>query len=75
MSTDDTVEPDIIINGAKLTKSQAMTVRVALESFAIDCDSYAREHPEQKVWSSYLDRMGEIRKWLYFNQPGKVPDP
>lgn len=31
-------EPKIIVNGIALTEAQAMTVRVALGSFAIDLD-------------------------------------
>jgi hypothetical protein len=33
-----TREPDITINGVSLTTAQAMTVRVAIESFAMSLD-------------------------------------
>ncbi len=32
-------EPDIFINGKKLTEAEAMTVRVALQQFAMDLQS------------------------------------
>jgi hypothetical protein len=40
--SDEPVEPDITVNGVRLTTAEAMTVRVALGAFAIELQE--REH-------------------------------
>ena len=37
--SDEPVEPDITVNGVRLTTAEAMTVRVALGAFAMDLQS------------------------------------
>lgn len=61
-------EPDIVINGTRLTSAQAMTIRVALESFAMDMSrSHALGTDKHGIYmrEAYLQRVAEIRKALY----------
>jgi len=62
------VEPDITINGTKLSFGQAMTVRVAIESFAGYISGLS---PEARVgiFNGYMDRIGELREFYMANQP------
>jgi len=59
-------EPHIIINGQTLTPGQAMTVRVAIESFAGDL--YSRENPlgtdehGTRMTENYKRLIDEIRR-------------
>jgi hypothetical protein len=67
---DGMVEPEITINGASLNFAQAMTVRVALESFAM----WIAELPDKErtgVMENYQARMVEIRGYIFANQPRK----
>lgn len=55
---DAQAEPDITINGKRLTAAQAMTVRVAIQSFAMEL-----EHPWNEygpIGPAYLDRIQEL---------------
>jgi len=50
-------EPEIIINGARLTDAQAMAIRVAISSFDYDCgdDDHGRA-----MTKAYTDRLNEV---------------
>lgn len=50
-------EPEIIINGTKLTNAQAMAVRVAVSSFDADCGD--DEHGKA-MSKAYTERLGEV---------------
>ena len=55
-------EPDITINGVKLNQAQAMTVRCAIESFAIVLTAdKAKTDRAAAIEQAYLDRILEIR--------------
>ena len=58
-------EPDITINGRKLTTGQAMTVRVAIETFAMAItDDIAKgdmQGDDSVLEHAYLARIREIR--------------
>jgi hypothetical protein len=63
----DPAEPAIAINGVRLTDPQAMTVRVALESFAITLATEglgADEHGRLMV-AAYEAQIREIRAMMY----------
>lgn len=57
-------EPDMVINGKQLTEAQAMTVRVALQSFALDCYELPKKFPEgnNAIFPLYLERIKEINE-------------
>ena len=56
-------EPNITINGAKLTRAQAMTVRVAIETFAITLgEGLGEDETGEAITANYLARIAEIRK-------------
>ena len=50
-------EPHILINGYRLTDGQAMTIRVAIEYFALGLQEIGDE-------VGYLDRIAEIREMV-----------
>ncbi len=58
------MESEIIINGTKLTAGQAMTVRVALESFY--CELLERglgdDETAKRIVAGYVVNIREIRK-------------
>lgn len=60
-------EPTIIINGQQLTDAQAMTVRVAIEHFAVDLAERGLGNDERAkaISKGYLDRIGEIRRAIF----------
>ena len=67
---DGMVEPEITINGTALDFGQAMTVRVALENFAMYlCELPAKDRTG--VFKGYLTRIQEIREFIFANQPRK----
>lgn len=56
-------EPDITINGCKLTEAQAMTVRVALVTFALDLrepDALGKDYTGRGIRKGYKARVSEI---------------
>ena len=58
-------EPSITINGTPLTEAQAMTVRVALSSFALDLEEgLGDDEHGQKMSAGYKARLGEIFKMI-----------
>ncbi len=59
-------EPAIIVNGHTLTEGQAMTVRVAIEMFAVDLRSGLGDDQHGRVLTAiYLDRIREIRALIF----------
>jgi len=63
-------EPEIIINGQHLTPSEAMTVRVALEGFAVDlvANGLGSDENGKRMTAGYLDAIGRIRQAYMKNQ-------
>lgn len=59
-------EPDIIVNGVRLTVGQAMTVRVALGNFVMDLQANGLGDDEHgKVMKyAYVARANEIFKMM-----------
>lgn len=61
-------EPRISINGQPLTEGQAMTMRVALESFAADLlasdGGLGDDEHGKRMQKAYADRINEIRKLM-----------
>lgn len=55
-------EPSITINGTQLTAAQAMTVRVAIQIFAMDLMQPDNEIGE--IGPLYLQRIGEINEMI-----------
>ena len=54
-------EPTIIINGQQLNTAQAMTIRVALNVFAIDLqDGLGNDDHGKKMTAAYQSRLTEI---------------
>jgi hypothetical protein len=66
-------EPDIVINGTRLNLAQSMTVRVALETFAITIGTMpgmgSGRRPSTPSYEGYAARLEEIRTILFANQP------
>lgn len=60
-------EPNIVINGCELTPSQAMTLRVAMESFAMDiaADGLGDDYHGKVMSQAYLAHVSDIRKVMY----------
>jgi len=61
------MEPKITINGQKLNEAQAMTVRVAVTSFAFNLVSEGLGDDKQgkKMAALYLERIREIYGLIY----------
>jgi hypothetical protein len=60
-------EPTITINGVTLTTAQTMTVRVAIESFAMDLQSgvLGKDAHGKAMTKGYLARIAEIRILIF----------
>ena len=61
-------EPSISINGELLTEAQAMTVRVALENFAIDLAAFpcaSSPKVSGSMRDGYLARISEVREIIF----------
>ena len=65
---DGMVEPEITINGTSLSFGQAMTVRVAIESFATYIDGLPAKD-RSKIFDKYMARINELREYYMANQP------
>jgi hypothetical protein len=52
-------EPDIIVNGARLTPAQSATVRVAIENLSLQLDG------TNPIDNAYRERIAEIRRVMY----------
>lgn len=62
------VEPNIRINGRDLNEAQAMTVRVAIETFALDLsdpESLGNDRHGVVMRAGYLARIEEIRNFIF----------
>ena len=61
------MEPEITINGQKVTTAMAMTIRVAVESFALSlaCDGIGDDESGKDMSRLYMARITEIRKLMY----------
>lgn len=64
-------EPSITINGHTLSVGQAMTVRVAIESFAGEMASrgLGDDFHAKRMKDAYFDRLNEIRLLIYGEAP------
>jgi hypothetical protein len=62
-----TEEPEIIINGDTLTNGEAMTIRVALESFAADLhrDGLGDDAHGKRMTEGYLRAIENIRRSMF----------
>lgn len=60
-------EPKIIINGIELSTGAAMTVRVAIESFAVDLtvDGLGEDERGKAMTAGYLAQIAYIRRAIY----------
>lgn len=63
-------EPKITINGRELTEAQAMTVRVAVQSYAMSLSSEGLGEDEtgKAIAKSYLARITEVNRFMALNQ-------
>ncbi len=69
---DGSPEPTITVNGQTLNTGQAMTMRVAMETFAIDltCARMAKTDTVNAIDQAYLIRIREIRQFMYARRAG-----
>ena len=61
-------EPIIVINGNKLTNCQSMTIRVAIEQFAIDLkeeNALGEDETGKQIAQGYKRNITEIRKYIF----------
>lgn len=63
-------EPEITINGTELSEGQAMTIRVALETFALTLtdEGLGTDGIGEALCKGYLARVDDIRRMIF-----KVP--
>lgn len=64
-------EPIIVINGEPMSTGAAMTLRVALESFAMDLGErgLGKDDHGLRMTKGYLDQIRVIRIAMFKNQP------
>ena len=63
------IEPDIIINGTPLTTAQALTVRVAVQTFAMDLlHGLGDDDHGKRMEKAYADRIREVNALMQRNQ-------
>lgn len=65
-------EPEITVNGRRLTPAQAMTVRVALGNFAIDLtrpDALGADEHGRAMTRGYLNALREIMPLMIDPRP------
>lgn len=69
-SAEGWVEPDITINGVALTFAQAMTVRVAIQSFVTSLADSGLGNDEhgKTMTKNYLARITEVNRLIMINQ-------
>ena len=60
-------EPKIIINGSLLSNGASMTIRVALEHFAVTLttEGLGNDKAGREICKGYLNRILEIRKAIF----------
>lgn len=56
----DAKEPDIVISGTGLNEAQSMTVRVAVQQFAMLLDGPIGPGLGEPLRTNYLDRLREV---------------
>ena len=64
-------EPNIIINGRVLSQSASMTIRVAIEHFAIflsQKDCLGNDETGRGIREGYIKQIGNIRQTIMANQ-------
>ena len=61
------MEPIVTVNGHTLNEAQSMTLRVALEAYAmtLGMDGLGDDERGRAMVSAYLDRIGEIRSFMF----------
>lgn len=61
------MEPTVIVNGHKLNEAQSMTLRVALEQYAmtLGMEGLGDDEHGRAMVAAYLDRIGEIRSFMF----------
>jgi hypothetical protein len=59
-------EPQIVVNGIELSVGQAMTVRVALNSFLLDLQNTETEQDMHASYmtAAYIERIKEINRMI-----------
>lgn len=67
LSQPELKEPSITVNGTELTMSQAMTMRDALETFALtlEKEGLGKDETGKNICKGYLARIDEIRKLIF----------
>lgn len=60
------MEPEISINGHSLTEGQAMTIRVAIQTFAINLqsDGLGNDEMAKNICASYLANIDQINRLM-----------
>lgn len=61
-------EPQITVNGHELTEGQAMTLRVAMEEFAVILSDKKFAKQLGMVGDNYFDRIEEIRNYMGYGR-------
>lgn len=60
------MEPEIVINGHRLLSAQAMTIRVAIETFAVALgEGLGDDNHGRSLSKLYMKRIEEIRRYMY----------
>jgi hypothetical protein len=62
---EDPQEADITISGIKLTAAQSMTVRVAIQSFAIHCEHALKQDASAtNLYKGYMARINDLNELI-----------
>lgn len=66
-------EPEMTINGTKLTPAQAMTLRVALGSFymSLDVDGLGKDEHGRAMAAAYMAHSAAIYKLMHPSERGE----
>lgn len=62
-------EAEMTISGVPLTTGQSMTVRVALELFAMDIKNWSKDESDCALHREYSLAINEIRKLISIDRP------
>jgi len=71
-------EPNIMINGRILNQGASMTIRVAIEHFAIflsQKDCLGNDKTAKDIRDGYIKQIGQIRQAIMANQTGTQVAP
>lgn len=64
------MEPEIIINGIKVTDGMAMTIRVAIETFSVDLqDGLGDDDHGRAITKGYQANIDKIRDLIFNDKP------